>query len=452
VLAFEVEYLLQRAYAGDFRDRSEPEWPPHPARFFSALACSYFEGGKDPREQKALEWLQSMRPPSIHAGSPGKPSSTTAFVPTNYPGDSVPELRGKQPRVFPVQSPSDPTTYFIWTDAEPDADTREALDQIASRTAYLGRACSLVRICLVEQAPEPNYFPDAAGREVLRGVGPGRLSELERLFAADQRPSLGFQFRYMHAATGAEQAAETEFDQMLVFRRTAGIGLPIEATLTLTEAVRDSILSNAGKQGPIPEVISGHGAGTHCAIAALPFVGSKHADGHLMGFAVVLPRIMSPAERRRLVAATGALAERGVHLSRALGSWRVELDISPAAQSLAAATWSKPSRYWSTATPILLDRFPKKRGPSIDDIIRASCERIGIPAPVKIHHGPYSSLEGVAAVPQFRLTRKKESRARWGVHAALEFPVPVRGPVLVGAGRYFGMGLLKPVREPLAHA
>jgi len=30
------------------------------------------------------------------------------------------------------------------------------------------------------------------------------------------------------------------------------------------------------------------------------------------------------------------------------------------------------------------------------------------------------------------------------VHADIEFPAPVRGPVLIGAGRYLGYGLCLP--------
>ena len=32
-------------------------------------------------------------------------------------------------------------------------------------------------------------------------------------------------------------------------------------------------------------------------------------------------------------------------------------------------------------------------------------------------------------------------------HAEVEFPVPVRGPVLIGAGRYSGYGTCRPRRE-----
>ena len=196
----------------------------------------------------------------------------------------------------------------------------------------------------------------------------------------------------------------------------------------------------------MPDVINGHGETPHIAIAALPFVGTQHADGHLLGFAVIIPRNAGAEERRAVRAACAPLQHKGVHLSKVLGEWMVEVDLDPLARTLRPFTWTRPSLKWSSATPILLDRFPKK-SMNVEDILRKSCERVGLPEPTDIGHSPFSQIPGVPPVPQFRLTRKPEERARWGVHATLTFPIPVKGPVLLGAGRFFGMGLMKPVEN-----
>jgi CRISPR-associated protein Csb2 len=131
-----------------------------------------------------------------------------------------------------------------------------------------------------------------------------------------------------------------------------------------------------------------------------------------------------------------------------VGDWQVEVEEEAAlSQALRSATWTRPSRVWRTVTPILLDRFPKKNGPGVDDILAESCRRIGLPEPSAIEHGPYSALEGVPPVRAFRLQRAGEHRARWGVHARLEFSEAVRGPIVLGSGRYFGLGLMRPEWE-----
>lgn len=448
MFAFEVEYLLGRVFAGGFLNRSEPEWPPHPSRLYTALASAYFEAKGNDEERQALEWLEKQPPPLLRAGRAGQPVETTAFVPTNYPGDGPPATRGKQPRIFPAQGPSETTAHFIWVHAEPEPRVRKTLDSLASRTGYLGKAASLIRMCVSDTPPEPNWIPDPTGNVPLRIVRQGRLAELEWLFAADQRPTAGPQYRYR--CTDAESEAtvpiETSFGEMLIFRKTTGVGLPIEAALTLTDSVREAIMSRASKDGIIPDVINGHGATPHIAIVALPFTGTPHADGHLMGFAVVLPRDATVSDRMAVRAACARVQAQGVHLPGVLGDWLVEIEMSPLASTLSERTWTRPSKEWKTVTPILLDKFPSKKGPTAEDVLRQSCGHIGLPQPW-IQHSPYSDLPGVPPVPQFRLIRKKEGRSRWGVHAHLRFPSAVRGPLLLGAGRFFGMGLLKPVEE-----
>ena len=449
MFAIEVEYLLGRSFAGDFKYRARSEWPPHPGRLFSALAAAYFENGADVREKSALEWLEVQTAPHIHAGEAGEGESPMAFVPTNYPGDGPPVIRGKQPRFFPSQGPSEAVVHFVWRDAEPEPGIAEALERLASRTGYLGKACSVVRMRVTDAPTEPNYAPDSGGEQVLRVPSRGRLQELGWLFEADQRVSPGAQQRYQRTdSEGTEmEPLRTEFEQMAVFRKKAGPGLPIEATLTLTDAIRQALMSNAGNGGPMTDLIHGHNADTHCALVGLPFVGREHADGHLMGFAVIFPRATDTGERIAVLRACKALEARGVNIP-GVGDWEVEVEEEAALnQSLRAATWTRPSRVWRTVTPILLDRFPKKKGPGVEEILAASCRRIGLPDPAGIEHGPYSAVDGVPPVPAFRLQRAGEQRARWGVHARLEFATKVRGPMVLGAGRYFGLGFLRPERE-----
>lgn len=448
MFALEVEYLLGRSFAGGFRDRGRPEWPPHPGRLFSALAASYFEHGEVEREKVALEWLERQAPPSIRAGVAGESSVPIAFVPTNYAPANVPALREKQPRLFPAQGPSEATVHFIW-DAEVPSGIGEALDALAARTAYLGKACSVVRMRSVDAPPAPNWAPDLGGEQVLRVPSNGRLAELRKLFTADQFFSAGAQQRYRctDGEQNSETTAEPAFGPMFVYSRVSGPGLPIEAALTLTHAVRRALLANAGEGGPIEAILNGHEGSGHCAIAALPFVEDDHADGRLMGFAIILPCGAGVHERRVVLSACAKLGDNGLNIDKTW-AWKVEgADTATPQKTLRPSTWTKPANVWRTVTPILLDRFPKKKGPTVEEILRLSCERAGLPAPIEVEHGPYSEVKGVPPVPAFRLQRPGEERARWGVHATFRFAAKLSGPVLVGAGRFFGMGLMRPVKE-----
>jgi CRISPR-associated protein Csb2 len=171
VLAIEVEYLMGRSYATDFRDDSMPEWPPHPDRLFEALVAAHHDTFSEDGENSVLRWLETLGAPQIAAGEMGNASSVVNFVPTNYNGKSGsphPDQRGRQPRTFPVQSPSSPVVHFVWPEADADEATHDKLGSLLARVPSLGRACSLVRMRLGEPSDHPVWVPDPEGEEVLR--------------------------------------------------------------------------------------------------------------------------------------------------------------------------------------------------------------------------------------------------------------------------------------------
>ena len=451
MLAFEVEYLLGRVFSGDSRDREEPEWPPHPARLFSALVAACHETRMGEGVREALLWLEKLGAPCISAAACSRADKVTSFVPTNYPGkkgNTFPETRGRQPRVFPSQTPERSTVYFVWPHAQPAPETRNALDQAAHRIGYLGKSCSLVRVAISDAPPESNYVPDSAGGETLRVFGQGRLAELEELYELDRwsTQSLPQPYRRTDADSNKAPAIQGIFDEMIVFRPTVRFRPPIESALTMSKALRAALMSIAEEHNAMTGLISGHERNPHCAYVPLPLIGSAYADGRIMGIAVVLPKDSSPEERRKVLIACESLKE--INLKEVLGHWTVELaNADLDGGTLRTSTWTRAATRWATASPILLDRFPKPKGPTVEDLIATSCQRVGLPAPVSIEHGPYPFLTGSQPVPAFRLQRKPGERARWGVHAVLTFPEKVRGPMLLGAGRYFGLGLLQPLRE-----
>lgn len=448
MLAIEVEFLLGRSYCGSARNRNEPEWPPHPARLFSALVSAYHEVRLGEPARQALEWLEAQEPPRILASplrSVWLRDRVTTFVAENYTGSHPQkEKRGKQPRVFPVSIPEEPVVVFEWKSATPTAEIEAALAEMSGYVAYLGQSRSLVRVSLRDSAVVANFLPDEDGSMALRVPRPGRLAALESLYEAGRYSPEAPQQNYRESSGPQVENGHGLFGEMVVFLKTAGPGLPIESSLLLTEATRKALMSLAGRYDLETDLLDGHGRHPHCAYVALPFVAAPYADGHLLGVAVVLPRAISNEDRRRVLMACGLLEE--IALSEKLDNWKVEpAEEEALTTGLRARSWQEASRFWATATPILLDRFPKKNR-STESILVECCRNQGLPDPVEILHQPFEVLKGSQSVQRFRLQRKGEDRARWGVHAALRFAVPVEGPLLLGAGRYFGLGLLRPVQ------
>ena len=128
--------------------------------------------------------------------------------------------------------------------------------------------------------------------------------------------------------------------------------------------------------------------------------------------------------------------------------------------SLRPRTWCGPSKRFVTATPIALDRHPgrlrsnheraaHKAAVEAQRTIADACERVGLPRPVSVEISLGPLLPGAQHVREFLPWPGRPGRtARARVHADIRFAHPVRGPVLLGAGRYFGLGLCLPIRDP----
>ncbi|HEY6315105.1 MAG TPA: type I-U CRISPR-associated protein Csb2 [Streptosporangiaceae bacterium] len=86
MFAIAVELLTGRYTAMQFNDRDRPEWPPHPARLFSAMVAAWADADEpDPAERSALRWLEEQDPPLIRCGEAYSRSAVTHFVPVNDP-------------------------------------------------------------------------------------------------------------------------------------------------------------------------------------------------------------------------------------------------------------------------------------------------------------------------------------------------------------------------------
>ena len=204
---------------------------------------------------------------------------------------------------------------------------------------------------------------------------------------------------------------------------------------------------------PVPEFLSGHAPhsttevparseGAHLAIIPLPFVGAPHASGDLMGIAALLPAALTQSQRQ----VCWDVFSRIEKLDMPWGWWDVGLtDTEEARRNLHPAEWSRPASIWSTVTPFVFDRYPKvPYGGEAEQIVRLALERVGLPAPesVDVHYNAWH-----AGVPRASLFPAAPARPgkpqRYHCHVRIEFSQPVMGPLVAGAGRFYGYGLFR---------
>lgn len=419
----------------------------------------------------------------------------------------LPEYRSKQGRTYPTVIPDHATVWFIWPQVTPSGECHRALDRILGRIARLGHSSTLVACRCGTSAPRPAWTPASTGAELrLRVPGPGLVDRLERAFeshqASEPRTLPAGMIGYRRAREPQPVPSVPLLGGDWYILGISGQRPPSAVQiLAIARATRNALLTH-GDQPP-PEFVSGHQRSLndadhptpplerpHLAVVPLPSVGSAHSDGAIFGIGLVLPSHCSDEDRRATERALSGWYAAGFELLLPGGpggqAARLTLDdygleratfgqpawLDAAVPSRRRTTtrgyWCRPARRWLTATPIALDRFPgnlrsantasrdRAEAEARESVSRA-CVFAGLvddPAHVTVTIRLDSPLAGVPAAPsgsrrranyRYPAYRAGSGAPRACVHAEIEFNQPVRGPVLIGAGRYFGYGLCLPM-------
>jgi CRISPR-associated protein Csb2 len=210
--------------------------------------------------------------------------------------------------------------------------------------------------------------------------------------------------------------------------------------------LRRAVLSRV--PDPVPAQVSGHGANDrhHVGYLGLLDIGHDHSRGHLLGVGVTVPTNMIDSDRRVLLRALlgpGATAPlRQLHAGR---NRVLSLYYAPKqTYGLRPERWRTSSRTWVSATPMMLDRYPRNpRGlDEIGEVVAEDLVTAGYPAPAAVQPLPAAAVHG--AVRRWRPGTLTGRPLRPVLHCRVVFDQPVRGPVLVGALRYLGGGLFVP--------
>jgi CRISPR-associated protein Csb2 len=428
------------------------------------------------------------------------------------PLESAPGVaRVRQDRSFPRAWLDDDVVYLVWPNAAPAQFVAEALEELAAKVTRIGHSMSLVQVWVADagEVGEVNWVPDDERAEFqLRVTGPGTLLELEQRYnssAADEyaerrriliegsraetwsgaerdaerglskmypdgapprlRPQIALYRGYARPAAGEadSQAAQGVFSPHLVVvalehRSGPYVRLGLRSVVQLVQRLRETLVSQANDvPDPVRELVSGHERegrplkAPHVAFVPLAFVGDRHADGHLLGVGVALPRALHPEERRQVLRVLGRVDELRVG---PLGVWALVRDLGDRPPwNLRPEAWTAHpagATHWSTVTPVAFDRHPKAKDRrdyqlEVAAMIAEACVPIGLPRPREVVVTPVSAHLGVPPAFEFpRLTRKDGSERRHA-HAILVFGEPVVGPVLIGAGRYRGYGACRAI-------
>ncbi len=463
-ICLDILLVAGRYDAGGGQDPRVVEWPPHPARAFSALRSVAMD-----EDLPLLYALEQLPAPRVHA-SEALPSQNRSYVVTNRLKNEggnlnhVGRTSGLRERrsVFPMN----PHVQFIWdSDHRLSEHSIQLLDSLARRVSYLGRSTSVVIMGFrgVENTTVPAglevFEPaqSASSNLQLRIPYPGYTDELNALHdqglaswqASDSARAL-CRYRIVDdqsepGAMPSEEPFWTEYRDLVILRfrdeSPSGQLIPI-----LTAALRSMVMGQTRE--PLPPALHGHGfdGNPHVAYLGLPVCGNEFSDGHLVGLAVAIPGMETEERRRILRGVLGADGTDDIRLQVPGFRKPFLLQYQPDASLPRAATtrhWRRVSRQWCTVTPVVLDRYPKNR--DLASAVLNSITTAGMPEPDSVEVSTKGMIPGAINFRPKELPRR--ARGRLFCHARVVFAQPVGGPIMAGAGRYFGVGLFQPEKN-----
>lgn len=462
-------------------------WPPEPWRILRALIATWHHkvkpAGKH-TEATLLALIESLAEELPEYNLPAASHSHTRHYMPQFAAD-------KTSLIFDAFSAveKDRALTVIWPNLTLPEDQATLLDDLLAMMGYLGRAESWVearRISTPEQqtnckpgnealdtetgelkgeavtlytalpknqyqAIRERFLTDKKTIKKLGGTLPENLLDALSIDTADLRkqgwnqPPAAQKVTYLRPvnALRPERIIRKTTPPSVTTAQFVLIGKPlprIEDSLRIGELLRQAVMSKAkwkfGKDH-IPAIFSGHEmpeGNRHGHAFYLPW--DSDGDGRIDRLLLHVPTSMN-SEQRRIVEKLNRI------WSRDGGEWKLVLESIGSDNTCALFAGSTQ---WQSITPYLHPWYCKKNF-GIEDQIRRECRERGLPEPVGFERLESITIKGRDRKPiHFHRFRSKRGLIQPDTHGSfwkLTFAKPVPGPLALGFGCHYGLGIFK---------
>ena len=487
-LLIAVRFHEGRYHGQQDRFNGADGWPPSPARLYQALLAGAVRGAQLAAvDESALRWLEHLPSPRIAAPAARRGRAVKLYVPNNdldsVGGDParVSKIRVSKAWVPCFFDPDEPLLY-VWS--FPDgAEDAARICVLARRLYQLGRgidmACADGQIldsdkadALLESHPGTLRLPGGPGE--IPTPCPGTLDSLvaryerkrRRLVTQGSGRTSGQLFRQPPKAL----FRHTGFDappRLLHFelRGTEGefAPRPLASVAPLTSGLRDAAArrlqqSFPAKSALFERLIVGRGAGPRdlaqrLRLVPVPSIGAQHTDPAIRRVVVEVPA-ECPIRVDDLKWAFSRLRPYDPQTGKIWPGSLLSTDDSEMANR-----FKRPARMFRSITPVVLSGATRRRvradgektadGRSREerrarDAVVQVLRHAGVRAkPLEIHvqREPFRR-RGVRA-ELFAAGSRFSKHSLW--HAELRFQEAITGPLVLGDGRFYGLGLMEPL-------
>lgn len=468
-------------------------WPPEPWRLLRALVATWHHKVKHAaaHDEGTLQGLiESLATEAPEYRLPAASHSHTRHYMPQF-------ATGKTSLIFDAFTAirrDDPLTV-VWPALVLSEAQTALLDDLLRVMGYLGRAESWVEAERIIEAPETNckpgadaldiinsgevkgelvtlyvplpaeeyrilrqtFLPDAKAVKKLGGTLPEQLVDALSVETAELRkqgwnqPPAARKVGYLRpedalkpklAITWAKPPVATTASFVLDGRPSPRV----EDSLRIGELMRIAVMSQAKHvfgEDRIPAIFSGHGLARdrqHGHAFYLPF--DSNGDGRIDRILVHAPDGMD-AEAQLVLHRIERLWERGG------AEWRLHLEAIGASD--VGGTMARGGVRWESATPYLHPWHAKRRF-TVEDQIRRECRDRGLPDVVSLKSFDEVAVGGGIRRRSIQFRRFRSRRGinqpdRLGGFWRIEFAAPLRGPLALGFGCHFGLGLFRPAER-----
>ena len=474
-------------------------WPPAPARLFQALMAGAARGAVVPNAARdALDWLERMPPPVIAAprGEPGQ--EYTVFVPNN---DLDAALSGRRAPTFedavastrvgkavrPILFDASTPLLYCWH-FDGDETLAAALCETAARLYQLGRgidaawadagvlAADTAKLRLSSHGGIV-YRPSVGGgtgnkllcpRPGTRRSLANRFAGMRTRFRRDSRNRRAVRLFAQPPKPFLASIAYNAPPDHLVFALRSSDARGGFAPRRLGEAaalvaeVRDAAARRlcAGTPAQAEDVaryLVGQGAtdtdkAARVTIVPMPSTGHPHADMMIRRLAIYVPQ-SCPLR-------TDDLAWAFAQVTWTVADGRTVSELQSTDDDTMTLRYEAAGRHWQSVTPLVLAGVrpppggPARAGPAAKGAaertreearaVHAVCQALRHaavrerPVTVAVQREPFDGRGERAEC--FSVGSRFPTESLW--HVALTFAAPVSGPVVLGNGRYLGLGLM----------
>jgi len=495
----------------DGRYHGEGDWPPSPARLFQALLAGVgLSGPLGEREREALKWLEEQRAPTIGAPPSSQAQQRLLFYMPNNDSDRIEGDPFRMARIRTATKifrphffdPEVPLVY-AWSlgDAPSEEEYAHTMCTMAERLYQLGRGIDMAwawgevvedRVFEEFLATYPGrIYRPSAGRSTTRLLcpRPGSLESLTRRYEA-----FGQRFRYVKEGRSVRVVfrrpprplfQSVAYDsppsrRLYELREPTGAGgfapWPLDRAYALVVRLRDAAVDRLkraipNQNGDIDRALVGRkpdGSNacppeSRVRIIPLPSIGHVHADRQIRRVLVEVP----PACLLRADDVHWAFSGLDI-VDVETGEIQAVLTRSDDEEFLRHYGLAEDGghRVWCTVTPAALPEDARRRriDPArIREEAKTGLERAKEQAKAASavcqalrHAGVRSRVVSICLqrepfevhgerVEAFGSDTRFPKERLW--HVEIAFESPVSGPLVVGDGRFLGLGIMAPSRR-----